>query len=833
MRAKTNISIKKKHTLTFDNFRGVDYSSSPLKVHSNRASSMRNLINEYGVNHKRPGWDEVCKIAIEGIAQRINGIFQYENGSHKVLLVHAGNRFYKIKENSIVCISNNKAYSNNILDQRSQCFINKGKAYIVGCGDYLVYGSWDDGATYELRRVVDNAYIPTTTISIDNDAITDDTARASLDDINLLCSLRKNQLLGTDAYPATWTLDSKKIKEGSEVLVSIELADGKKELISNGNKLYIDGEAVGSVDFENGKITIDISTAPPTENRDNIIVTFDPDGEDLSDRITKCTFGVLFGVGGNTDRLFISGNPDFPNIDFHSESDDYTYFSALSTASFGTDSVAINGYARLSDSTLVIYKEESDTEAGIFYRTGSYREEYDSAGKLSEQRAVFPITAGSIGEGVVSRYACANFSGDTIMLSRNGVFGIVLGNNVATNERYVRERSYLINEKLKEYDLSEAVGIVYNNRYYLSVGGGDCFVADSRFKYSGENDIDGSYNYEWWHWDNVSARVWAKIDGALYFGTDNGQICKFDNVEYTDRTYETTDDGDISLDVSKNHFSYKEYGLEETLNENDIITFVADEKYKNIFALFERNLTVSNGAIIATEEEIDPIYEEIEVYADNVGNSGLQVGKKYYTTEVDKGSCTYRLKDEAGNIVYLNGGGFNLYTLISGKELYITNITNYYFQVTKNKEGSKPLTLSSYNGETPTVIKAKLIHRNNVVAEWYSPVLDLGTNVSSKTLFRMAITTEPEVNGQITFGYETREVARLVEAKGIHVFSFDNLSFDNFTFDTGFATSYTRLIKERNFNYILFRFISDNEYDAAVNGFSIVYNIHKNNKGVQ
>ena len=97
----------------------------------------------------------------------------------------------------------------------------------------------------------------------------------------------------------------------------------------------------------------------------------------------------------------------------------------------------------------------------------------------------------------------------------------------------------------------------------------------------------------------------------------------------------------------------------------------------------------------------------------------------------------------------------------------------------------------------------------------------------------MAITTEPEVNGQITFGYETREVARLVEAKGIHVFSFDNLSFDNFTFDTGFATSYTRLIKERNFNYILFRFISDNEYDAAVNGFSIVYNIHKNNKGVQ
>ena len=140
-----------------------------------------------------------------------------------------------------------------------------------------------------------------------------------------------------------------------------------------------------------------------------------------------------------------------------------------------------------------------------------------------------------LGEGVVSRYACANFAGDNIILSRNGVFGIVLAENVATTERYTRERSRSINERLKRHaDLSEAVGIVYKNRYYLAIDD-VCYIADSRYKYTREDDIDGSYNYEWWFWDNVPVRVWANIDNTLYFGSADGQICVFDD-EYTDRS---------------------------------------------------------------------------------------------------------------------------------------------------------------------------------------------------------------------------------------------------------------------------------------------------------
>ena len=120
-----------------------------------------------------------------------------------------------------------------------------------------------------------------------------------------------------------------------------------------------------------------------------------------------------------------------------------------------------------------------------------------------------------------------------------------------------------------------------------------------------------------------------------------------------------------------------------------------------------------------------------------------------------------------------------------------------------------------------------------MVAEWYTPIFDLGTNESSKTLLKMTISTEPEVNGKLSFGYETRNVNKLINAKGINVFSFDNFSFENFSFDTGFANSYSVKANERNFNFIMFRFVSDNDSNCVVNTFTIIYKINKANKGVK
>lgn len=79
----------------------------------------------------------------------------------------------------------------------------------------------------------------------------------------------------------------------------------------------------------------------------------------------------------------------------------------------------------------------------------------------------------------------------------------------------------------------------------------------------------------------------------------------------------------------------------------------------------------------------------------------------------------------------------------------------------------------------------------------------------------------------------TKSVNKLINAKGINVFSFDNFSFENFSFETGFANSYSVKCKERNFNFIIFRFVSDNDSDCIVNTFTVLYKINKSNKGVE
>lgn len=845
MRAHTNIQLKQRSQMQLNDFKGVDFSSSPLRVQSNRASNMSNFINEYGVNKKRNGWNELFKIEIDRVPQQINGIFWYVNREHKEMLVHAGRRFYRIKNTEEqayvpedITLSSTyapaKCNPSLLQDRRSQMFSNKGKAYIIGCGDYLVYGSWDGGETYELRRVANNidTYIPTTTISIDDDTVLDDT-RGSLDDVNCLTPKRINQLLGSAEENRTWTLDSGSIDEGTEVSLIVETKKGEELVtleISNSQsdktKLYDGDEQVGTVDYTNGKITLTIATPPQIENRDNIFVTFEHSVEGYTERIANCNFGILFGVSGNTDRLFLSGNPDFPNVDFHSEMDDYTYFGDLNTASMGSDSVAINGFARLSDSTLVIYKEENGQEASIFYRTGAYQENYDSTGNLESVRAVFPTSAGSIGEGVVSRYACVNFGGDNIILSKNGVFGIVLANNVATTERYTRERSRSINERLKKHkDLSEAVGIVYKSRYFLAVDG-VCYIADSRFTYTSEDSLDNSYNYEWWFWENVPARVWANIENNLYFGSNEGQVCVFDD-EYVDRTYQMSEAGDLSFDVAENHITYNE-NIDIGLKEDDRITLTTD----GVYSLYAEGITLSDGRLFVSEETILTMYDGVEVFADNVGASGLKVGEPYYLYAVDKGFCCFQLTSKQGDVVEIAEGGFRLHKSVSGKELYITNVTEDSFQL-KDYRTSGAITLSAYNGTAPSMPIAKFTHRENVVAKWYTPIFDFGTNESSKTLLKLTISTEPEVNGQLSFGYETKSVNKLLNAKGINVFSFENLSFENFSFDTGFASSYSVKVKERNFNFIIFRFISDNEFDCAINTFTVLYKINKSNKGVK
>lgn len=858
IRMSTEISLKERQVLQFGDFKGVDFSSSPLRVAVNRATDMKNFINEYGVNRKRNGWNELIRIKDgQGNDLKINGIFNYQNGSTKKTIVHAGKKFFTLDYNaitgeySVTDITNSSTYADaavvaaNIEDKRSQCVISKGRLYIIGCGDFLVYGTWNNGTSYELRRVYNNSdtYIPTTTISIDDDSVEDDTNRATLDDINLLTNKRINQLLGVDSANKTYTLDSGEIDANTTVAITLETLNGTTPITKTITNSGVDktilydtsNTQVGTISFATGQITFSINTKPQIADRDNIFVTFQHTNSNYTDRIRKCNFGILFGTNGSSNRLFLSGNEDMPNYDFYSEVEDFTYFSDINYAVMGSSAYSIKAYSRLSDSTLAIFKEDNSQEATVYFRTGKDTDYYDTYGNLIKTTTIFPTTAGSIGEGIKSRYACANLSGDVLILSPNGLFGIILGENVSTQERYAKERSRYINERLKQHtDLSEAVGIVYKNRYFLSVEG-VCYVADARFTSSQEGDMGDTFNYEWWFWDNIPARVWAIMDDKLYFGTATGQICVFDN-EYCDRSYYNTTTGQLSLSIVNNNFTYGGLGVE--LKENDRIKFATSGLYEIVLNNISNSddipytRGVSNNKITIDAADIGLFYNGMEVYADNVGSSGLVVNTKYTISDLDYEECSFKLKKTDNTYATISTTGFRLSRSITGKELFISDLTTTSFKV-KYLTGSKAIKLVSYNNTTPATITASIILRRNVVAEWYSPVLDFGTNQYSKTLLSLTISTDPSTNGHLQFGYETKNIDKLHQARGMRTFSFDDLDFNNFSFESAFANSYTKKVLVRNFNYIMFKFKSDNDTNCIINNLTVVYKINKINKGVK
>lgn len=828
------MDLKTRRQATISGFKGVDFSSSPLLVAKNRAVNSSNFIFENGVNRKRHGWIEKFRIG----TGNINGIFECMLDNQKMVIVYAEKNFYKVvttEEGYVITNITNTSTNDNckvnvdrLIDRRCQMFVSSNRLFFIGCGDYLTYGKY--GEHFELRRVEDddNTYIPTTSINIDADGVEGDIVE-TLESPNLLSCKRKNTMVGNVAN-STYSLDATSIDEGSQVIVEHETytEDGELEIktySSTGTNLYDEEEIVGSVDFANAKVTFTIDTTPAVETESNLTIIFSCKVDGYAERINNAEIGIMFGVNGNPDRLFVSGNPEFSNYDFYSEMDNPTYFADINSCAIGSSDSKIVGYSRLGDGTLATHKEEVNGEASIYYRTGTYNTEYNADGSLSNVVAYFPIQAGTIGEGMASKYANANLSGDKLFLSKNGVYGIVLSSNIASTERYSKERSQYISEKIKKHkDLSDAVAISFDNKYYLAVDN-VCYIADARMTSQNTSDTN-SYNYEWYFWENMPVRVWSVVEGKLYFGTRDGRICTFDE-EYSDRVFEYTESGDLLVDYDENKVVYNK---ELAIKENDLISFPTD-MYK-VKLEPEQILKIEGNRVFLSEEDILMCFNELEVYADKVGASGLEVNKKYYIDDVNLSDCSFRLIDESGEPASVIAA-FRLCENIKAAEMVITEKGSDFFRLKMFKEDENVIKLVKYNDEqkyqTPVAV---FVLKNNVVALWCSPIFDFGTNQSTKTMLTLTISTEPTTRGQVEFGYTTKDSDAMIDAQGINVFDFNSIDFNNFTFDSSFASSYTLDLKDY-FNFIQFYFKSENDFACVVHSLTITYKINSKNKGVQ
>lgn len=583
----------------------------------------------------------------------------------------------------------------------------------------------------------------------------------------------------------------------------------------------------GYADLRGGTLAF-IRPMRPISGEPNIKVTFSKTDIDAVRAIINCTFGAYFGVHGNANTLFLSGNAGAKSFDYWSAAEDFTYFPSGNYCQVGTQNTAVKGYIRLGDDSLAIIKEPSQTEPTLYIRTGEETATYkDSEDRTHITDGYYKTVGKFITEGCVADGSCAMFAGDAVFLSQKGLYGIAIGtDSIAVEQRVARERSRFINELFRKHkDLSKAVSIVFENRLYIALDGA-VYVADARFKSNERGDMADTFNYEWWVWDNCPVREWYEIDGELCFGTEDGRLCVFDK-EYTDRTYDVMT---VTYGVDNNRITPDLTDLTAPLSSESLVQFKG-----SVYRLYlaAADMTLSSGAIEVSAEKIVKISAGQVVYADTVADTGLSVDTQYVVSDVDYGECTFTLKTTQGAAVTPTAATFRLLCSLDGElcKIDYNDESTPYFTI-KNYYSEEEYTLTLYNGGAISA-ECRAYYRKNVVAEWYTPVMDMGSNDYVKQLLSLTIATEQVTNGQLTFGWETKGANSLVDvdSKGLDVFDFSNLDFDRFAFDTGFSTSFTRRVKA-SFNFIIFRFVSDNEYDCCVHNFTIGYKMNRRNKGV-
>jgi len=467
-----NIQSVSLYNKRYDKFRGVDFSTDPTQVNDSRSPICQNLISDLaGFPEKRTGWR-----TLHELTDKINGLFVFG----EVIVCHAGAKLYVLTDTTSELIY---SYMN---DAKSVSFTHGGKLYILDGIDYRVVTKI--GAAYSLSSVT--GFVPTTVIGAAPTG-----AGTAFEAVNLITPRRKNSFIGNGSA-TVFQLDSTHLDRVHLVSVAGVVKDA----------------ADYTIDLEAGTVTFD--TAPADGSGvDNVVIEFSKTVSGYGDRIKKCTIYASYGFN-NDNRVFLSGNPDYPNVDWQSGLDDPTYFPDTGYTKIGSDSSAIMGYLKQGDG-LAIIKEQSSQDSEIYLRTAA----------MTDTTVYFPVKQGLSGLGAISKYCFANLRDDPLFLTRDGVYALV--STSVTQEKSLQDRSYYVNAQLtREADLSDAVAAVWNGYYVLCVND-TCYVADRR-QQTGKSQTE-QYSYEWYYWTNIPAVVLMETNGELYFGTSDGKVCKFNS----------------------------------------------------------------------------------------------------------------------------------------------------------------------------------------------------------------------------------------------------------------------------------------------------------------
>ena len=540
-------------TRLYSNFRGVDFRGNEINlVRSPDALNVWKDYKETDSIRTRPGLE-----LKEAFDNTIWGVFFYAVGNTEMMLVHCGTTLWKIVDGV-----RTELYQ-GLNPAKSQSFIYNNIWYFKDGINYLEY----DGE--EIKDVV--GYVPTTSIGRRPSG-----GGTTYEDVNMLSNERINTFLGdgvsTDYYLDAETIDS----------------DARPEVKVNGEVLSADEYAVVS---GGGKIVFNVAPPVPlTDGQDNVSIRFKKVVPGHRERITQCTMLQVFD-----NRVFFSGNREYPNAIFHSSLDNPRYCSDLDFYNEGLDMAEVKGIVA-GNNALWIFKEPSQSNTTVFYHNPTLDADY---GK------VYPSTHSSISTGCIGK--AINFNDDIVFFSERGMEAI---NGDVTTEQVIAHRSTLVDRLMTaEEDYKDMVLEEYEGYLFVFIGN-KVYLADSRLMFQNENH----YEYEWHKWD-LSEEITCAIvyKGVLYLGSKTGiytltdhnanvvsywttPLDKFDFPQYQKTTnkkgcvVEAT--GDLTVSAKTNGNDWEEISTHENVTDYFVVKRKF-KKFKDIQLKFSSNTRFS------------------------------------------------------------------------------------------------------------------------------------------------------------------------------------------------------------------------------------------------
>ncbi len=266
--------------------------------------------------------------------------------------------------------------------------------------------------------------------------------------------------------------------------------------------------------------------------------------------ILGCTVCEVFD-----GRVFLSGNPDYPNTVFYSARDNTgrmnpTYFGSLNYFNDGIAGFPVKSLLAAGDS-LAVFKSGDDGGGSIYYHT-------PQATDSPLLPKIYPVSY--VHSGIAATAGSLSFFDDPVFVCEEGICALDKKN--LSLQRSVTCRSQTVNTRLLAEDMSRIRLAKWQN-YLVVCAGEHIYLADAHQTYSHPT---GSFSYEWYYLNGIGS---YRDDETVYRFSGEERSGFFvltehrDEVVENETVYSVRDGEDLVYYVTRDYRRYLVYPTEQ------------------------------------------------------------------------------------------------------------------------------------------------------------------------------------------------------------------------------------------------------------------------------